>query len=201
MCGYYKKAEQILITEFDKTLFSMNAISISATNNYIITSYLNKSNDTKWVIKKMSDIYKKISDITSSDKQIVCNNLLAAYIVDNEKTNNSIIEMLSKDINDSEDDPYHLFYMHQNMMVFYFLNGDYESFSHEHSLCNIPGLLSPYNIFFEEKADFLKNNISNNWSIQDLQEQLIKWGEKYPEIKYSLYKNSVLFGFIERWFE
>lgn len=201
MCGDYKKAREILITEFDKALFLRNSISISATNNYIIASYLNKSNDTKWLIRKLSDIYEKISDITFSDQQIVCNNLLAAYIVDNEKTNISIIEKLSKDINDSEEDPYHLFYMHQNMMVFYFLSGDHESFSHERSLCNIPGLLSPYNTFFESKGDFLEDNISNNWSIQHLQKQLTKWGERYPEIKYSLYKNSVLFGFIERWFE
>ena len=201
MCGDYKKAEEVLITEFDKTLFNRDAISISATNNYIIASYLNKSNDTKWLIRKLSDLYKKISDITFSDQQIVCNNLLAAYIVDNVQANHSIIEKLSETINDSEDDPYHLFYMHQNMMVFYFLSGNYEGFSYERSLCIIPGLLSPYKTFFEGKADFLENNICNNWSIQHLQKQLTKWGERYPEIKYSLYKNSILFGFIERWFE
>lgn len=201
MCGDYQRAEKILINEFKKTLFKKNAISVSATNNYIIVSYLNKTNNIKWLLEKLLNLYEEISDSSFSDQQIIYNNLLAAYIAENSISNNSKIRDISKCINDTEKDLYHLFYMHQNMMIYYFLNGDADSFTYERSLCNISGLLSPYSNFFKAKADFLEDNINKNWNIQQLQTQLVKWGEKYPEKKYSLYKNSILFGFIERWFE
>lgn len=201
MCGEYEEARKILFKEFNKSFFYQNAVSISATNNYIIVSYLNKTYDTKLLIKKIFDLHKKISGTRFSDQQIVCNNLLAAYIEENSIENISKIKELSEDIYANEKDPYHLFYMHQNMMIFYFLNGDFDAFICECNLCSIPELLSTYSTFFTAKAKFLEDNINNNWNIQQLQKQLVKWGERYPEKKYSLYKNPVLFGFIERWFE
>ena len=91
--------------------------------------------------------------------------------------------------------------MHHNMMVYYFLIGDENAFEQERSLCIIPGLLAPYSAFFIAKADFLQENINNDWSAQQLYLQLLEWGKYYSEKKYSLYKYPILFGFIERWFE
>lgn len=201
MCGEYEEAYKILKKEFNDTFFMRNAVSISATNNYIIISYLNNSKDVKWITNQMSALNKMINDDVFSDQQIINNNLLAAYIMENNASNHSKIIELSNNISSNEKDIYHLFFMHHNMMVYHFLDADLDAFKHERGLCIVPGLLAPYSDFFISKADFLQENINNNWNIKQLQQQLNEWGEHYCEKKYVLYKYPILFGFIERWFE
>ena len=201
ICGEYIKAHQILSKEFDNTFFMKNAVSISATNNYIIISYLSNIKDSKWLLNKIYTLNEKINDYVFSDQQIINNNLLAAYIEENNISNQNKIIELSNSIYLYQKDRYHLFYTHHNMMVYYFLIGDRNAFEQERNLCNIPGLLSSYSAFFIAKADFLEENINKNWNIRQLYLQLLEWGKYYPEKKYSLYKYPVLFGFIERWFE
>lgn len=201
MCGEYIEAHQILSKEFDNTLFMKNAISMSATNNYIIISYLSDLKDVKWLVNKMYTLNEKMNDYVFSDQQIINNNLLAAYIEENIISNNDKIMELSNDIYLHKKDIYHLFFTHHNMMVYYFLLGDKNAFEQERNLCIIPGLLAPYSAFFSAKADFLQENIHKTWNIRQLYLQLLDWGKYYPEKKYSLYKYPVLFGFIERWFE
>lgn len=201
MCGEYEEAYKILVKEFNSEFFKKNAVSISATNNYIIISYLSNTKDAKWLVNKISVLNKMIDDYVFSDQQIVYNNLLAAYIVESDITNHTKIIELSKDMCSTEKDIYHLFFMHHNMMVYYFLTGDLDAFKRERELCVVPGLLAPYCDFFISKVCFLQENINNNWNIQQLQRQLSQWGEHYSERKYTLYKYPILFGFIERWFE
>lgn len=201
MCGEYEAAYQILLKEFDDTFFMKNAVSISATNNYIIISYLNNTKDLKWIVNRLFTLNEMIKGYGFSDQQIINNNLLAVYIVQNDISNHSKIIELSNNICLCEKDIYHLFFMHHNMMIYYFLLGDIEAFEHERDLCIVPGLLAPYKDFFVSKANFLQENIDNNWNIQQLQQHLIEWGEHYIEKKYVLYKYPILFGFIERWFE
>lgn len=201
MCGEYEDAYQILKKEFNNMFFIKNAVSISATNNYIITSYLSNTKDAKWLIDKLSVLNKMLNDYVFSDQQIINNNLLAAYIVENDITNHAKIIELSNNMCSTEKDIYHLFFMHHNMMVYHFLAGDLDAFNRERKLCIVPRLLAPYRDFFISKADFLQENIDNNWNISQLQRQLSQWGECYFEKKYILYKYPILFGFIERWFE
>lgn len=201
MCGKYKVAQDLLLSEFGDMFFEQNAISISATNNYLIVSYLSGFKDVKWLVNHQTTLNRLISDKNFSDQQIIYNNLLAVYIEDNYLSNSSIIKELSNKIYSTGKDIYHLFFMHQNMMVYYFLCGNLNGFMYEYDLCSIPSLLSPYSDFFTSKATFLQNNISNQWDIKQLQQQLLYWGERYTEQKYSLYKHPVLYGFIERWFE
>lgn len=201
MCGEYEEAYKTLRKEFNRTLFMKNAVSISATNNYIIISYLSNSEDAKWLVNKISALNKMVNDYVFSDQQIINNNLLAAYIVENDIANYTKIIELSNDMFLIEKDIYHLFFMHHNMMVYYFLSGDLDAFKRERDLCIVPGLLAPYSDFFISKAAFLQENIDNNWNVQQLQRQLSQWGKRYSEKKYILYKYPILFGFIERWFE
>ena len=201
MCGEYEEAYKILRKEFNNTFFMKNAVSISATNNYIIISYLSNSEDAIWLVNKISTLNKMVNDYVFSDQQIINNNLLAAYIVENDIANYTKIIELSNDMRSTEKDMYHLFFMHHNMMVYHFLAGDLEAFKRERELCIVPGLLAPYSEFFISKAAFLQENIDNNWNIQQLQRQLCQWGERYSEKKYIFYKYPILFGFIERWFE
>ncbi|MBE5948388.1 MAG: hypothetical protein E7261_05085 [Lachnospiraceae bacterium] len=201
MCGKYKKAKEVLYKEFCTHFFEKNAISVSATNNYIIVCYLEQAFDAKHLVKRFSALYDKISSFTFSDQQIICNNLLAAYIEEDRISNEDKLKELFEYIHNTEEDIYHLFYMHQNMIIYHFLNGDYDSFMYESSLCNIPGLLLPYSTFFSGRTEFLKENICNNWDMKQLKKHLLIWGNIYPEEKYSLYKNPLLFGFVERWFE
>lgn len=201
MCGEYEEAYQILKKEFNSMFFIKNAVSISATNNYVITSYLSNTKDTKWLIDKLSVLNKMLNDYVFSDQQIINNNLLAAYIVENDTANHTKIIELSNNMCSTEKDIYHLFFMHHNMMVYHFLAGDLDAFNRERELYIVPGLLAPYRDFFISKADFLQENIDNNWNISQLQRQLSQWGERYYEKKYILYKYPILFGFIERWFE
>lgn len=201
MCGEYEEACKILKHEFDNTFYKKNAVSISATNNYIIISYLNNSKDVKWLIDKISALNEMINDYVFSDQQIINNNLLAAYIMENEVTNHSKIIEISNNIRSNEKDIYHLFFMHHNMMIYHFLVGDLDAFKRERDLCVVPGLLAPYSDFFVSKANFLQENIERKWNIKQLQQQLNGWGECYSEKKYVLYKYPILFGFIERWFE
>lgn len=142
-----------------------------------------------------------INDYVFSDQQIINNNLLAAYIMENEVTNHSKIIEISNNIRSNEKDIYHLFFMHHNMMIYHFLVGDLDAFKRERDLCVVPGLLAPYSDFFVSKANFLQENIERKWNIKQLQQQLNGWGECYSEKKYVLYKYPILFGFIERWFE
>ena len=201
MCGEYEEACKILKQEFDNTFYKKNAVSISATNDYIISSYLNNSKDVKWLIDKISALNEMINGYVFSDQQIINNNLLAAYIMENEVTNYSKIIEISNNIRSNEKDIYHLFFMHHNMMIYHFLVGDLDAFKHERDLCVVPGLLAPYRDFFVSKANFLQENIECKWNIKQLQQQLNGWGECYSEKKYVLYKYPILFGFIERWFE
>jgi hypothetical protein len=201
MCGEYEKAYKILLKEFADTLFKKNSVSISATNNYIIISYLNKLKDVKWLVNKISALNELINDYVFSDQQIIYNNLLAAYIVENDISKHLKIIELSNNMYLYEKDIYHLFFMHHNMMVYHFLLGDLEAFKYERNLYVVPSLLAPYSDIFISKADFLQENIHRNWDIQQLQQHLIEWGKYYSEAKYVLYKFPVLFGFIERWFE
>ena len=143
----------------------------------------------------------KVSSYSFSDQQIIYNNLLAAYIEESHTENRLQIKEISNNILLYENDLYHLFFMHHNMMTYHFLNGNYEAFMHERELYHFPGLLLPYKDFFNEKTNFLQMNINNNWTVQTLNQQLLEWGKKYPEKKYTLYKAPILFGFIERWFE
>ena len=201
MCGEYETAQRILKKEFEDTFFMKNAISISSTNNYIIVSYLVNSKVAKWLANKMSALNEMINDYVFSDQQIINNNLLAAYIVENYSTNCSKIINISNNIHSNEKDIYHLFFMHHNMMIYYFLVGDLDAFKRERDLCVVPGLLAPYRDFFVSKTDFLQKNIMYNWNIKQLQLQLAEWGKHYSEKKYEHYKYPILFGFIERWFE
>lgn len=201
MCGEYEEGRKILLNEFNNTFFMKNAISISATNNYIILSYLNNVKDIQWTVNKLYTLKEMINENDFSDQQIINNNLLAAYIAANGISKNSEIIELSNNICTCEKDIYHLFFMHHNMMIYYFLRGDIPAFKVERDLCIVPGLLAPYRDFFISKSDFLLENINSNWNIQQLQNNLIKWGEHYSEKKYVLYKYPILFGFIERWFE
>ncbi|MBO5138884.1 MAG: hypothetical protein J6B89_04545 [Bacilli bacterium] len=200
-CGEYEEAYRILKKEFNDTFCTRNVVSISATNNYIIISYLNNSKNVKWLIDKLSDLNEMINDYVFSDQQIINNNLLAAYIVENNAINYSKIIEFSSNILSNERDIYHLFFMHHNMMIYHFLVGDLDAFKRERDLCIVPGLLAPYSNFFVSKADFLQENIYSDWDIKQLQQQLNEWGNCYPEKKYVLYKYPILFGFIERWFE
>ena len=201
MCGEYEEGRKILLNEFNNTFFMKNAVSISATNNYIILSYLINVKDILWTVNKLYTLKKMIDENDFSDQQIINNNLLAAYIAANDISKNSEIIELSNNICTCEKDMYHLFFMHHNMMIYYFLLGDIPAFKAERDLCIVPSLLAPYRDFFISKADFLLENINSNWNIQQLQKHLIKWGEHYSEKKYVLYKYPILFGFIERWFE
>ena len=201
MCGEYERAQKVLFKEFNNTFCKKNAITISAQNNYIIVSYLNKSYNNKKLIDEMDRLNKSLNCCVFSDQQIIYNNLLAAYIEDDVVLNHKKIEELNQKIYCNESDTYHLFFMHHNMMTFYFLNGNVDAFLNERKLCDIPGLLLPYDAFFKAKTDFLQENIGNMWNISQLQKNLVLWGERYSEKKYALYKLPVLFGFIERWFE
>lgn len=201
MCGEYEEAYKILRKEFNNTFFMKNAVAISATNNYIIISYLSHSKDATWLVNKVSALNKMVDEYEFSDQQIINNNLLAAYIVENTIANSTKIIELSKHMFSMEKDIYHLFFMHHNMMVYYFLSGDLDNFKRERDLYIVPGLLAPYSDFLISKAAFLEENINNNWNVEQLQKQLSQWSECYFEKKYTLYKYPILFGFIERWFE
>lgn len=200
LCGNYETARNILHQEFDK-FSGTSIIAVSAENNYNIVSYLDKTKTISWLVKKFSKLCKKMDCDTFSDRQIIYNNFLAALIEENRKENDKKIEELSQIIQNNSGDAYHSFYLHQNMMIFYFLKKDHTKYKQECGLCCIPGLLSSYEAFFKARADFLEANIDKDWDIQYLQEHLLKWGECYTEKKYLLYKRTVLFGFIERWFE
>lgn len=200
MCGKYETARNILHREFDE--FSCpDIITISAENNYNIVSYLDKAQNIRWLVKKFSELCTKTEHDTFSDRQIICNNFLAALIEENQIENDKKIEELSHTIQIGADDSYHSFYLHQNRMTLYFLNKNHKKYNQERELCCVPGLLSSYEDFFKARADFLEANINRDWNMQQLQEHLTEWGESFPEKKYSLYKRPVLFGFIERWFE
>lgn len=200
ICGMYETACNILHREFDKFSCS-DIITVSAENNYNIVSYLDEAQSIRWLVKRLSELYVKTEHNTFSDRQIICNNLLAALIEENQYDNSEKIEELSHTIQIDCDDSYHSFYLHQNRMTLYFLNKNFKKYNEERKLCCVPGLLSSYEEFFKARADFLEVNINKDWDIQQLQVHLTKWGESYPEKKYSLYKRPILFGFIERWFE
>lgn len=201
MCGEYEEAKNILLKEFNNTLWEQNAVSLSATNNYIVVAYLSLAKNVKWLLSNLMALYNKVSSYSFSDQQIIYNNLLAAYIEESHTENRLQIKEISNNILLYENDLYHLFFMHHNMMTYHFLNGNYEAFMHERELYHFPGLLLPYKDFFNEKTNFLQMNINNNWNVNTLNQQLLEWGKKYPEKKYTLYKAPILFGFIERWFE
>lgn len=201
MCGRYNEAQNVLGREFKNLLQEQNAVSLSATNNYIINTYLSGSQKAKWLVNNFINLVN-ISDVPRfSDKQIINNNLLAAYIEENYLQNSFEIENKCKEICANERDLYHLFHLHHNMLIYYFLKGDLMGFKHESDLCRVPALLSPYSAFFSSKIDFMQDNIDKHWNIKELEYHLSKWGEQYPETKFSLYKHPVLYGFIERWFE
>lgn len=200
ICGMYETARNILDREFDKFSCS-DIITVSAENNYNIVSYLDKVQSIRWLVKRFSELYAKTEHDTFSDRQIICNNFLAALIEENRRENIEIIEKLSHTIQIGTDDSYHSFYLHQNRMTLFFLNKNHKKYNQERQLCCVPGLLSSYEDFFKARADFLEANINKDWDIQQLQNHLAEWGESYPEKKYSLYKRPILFGFIERWFE
>lgn len=200
ICGEYGIAYDILQREFDG-FFNTNIIDVSAENNFIIVSYLNKRQSIKWLVKKLLNLTEKIKIDTFSDSQIIYNNLFAALIEENRSINDEEIEKIFHKMQGNTNDTYHSFFLHQNRMTFYFLQNNYKQYKQERELYQVPGLLSSYKDFFKAKADFLEGNINQSWNIQQLQENLAIWGEIYPEKKYSLYKRPVLFGFIERWFE
>lgn len=200
ICGIYETARNILHREFDK-FFGSDIITVSAENNYNIVSYLGNAQNINWLVKRLSELYAKTEHDIFSDRQIICNNFLAALIEENQRENIEKIEELSHIIQIGTDDSYHTFYLHQNRMTLFFLNKNHKKYNQERKLCCVPGLLSSYADFFKARSDFLEANINKDWDIQQLQGHLAEWGECYPEKKYSLYKRPILFGFIERWFE
>ena len=162
LCGNYEDAKKILYKEFRNSLWESNAISLSATNNFLIVSYLNDSKDINWLRKNLFFLFQKVKHTLYSDRQIIFNNFLASLVEENDISNHAKIQNLTEDIYSYEEDVYHLFFTHHNMMIYYFLNKDFHSFMKEKTLCSIPGLLSPYKIFFVEKANFFRDNIFPN---------------------------------------
>lgn len=201
ICGYFELAKKILYNEFKKKLKLKNIISFSARNNYIIVLYFSKNPTRNWLVDSFSSLQAFINGDNFSDAHIVNNNLLAAYIeTDINKYMQKILDMYEYILSNTND-IYHNFFLHQNMMIYYFLLGDRVNLLKQMHIYVIPGLLATYEEFFLKRDNFLVENVDNHWDIYELKKHMLKWGQCYYEKKYTIYKNPVLFGFIERWFE
>lgn len=147
-------------------------------NNLYLTQYQSKTINLEEYIVCMQKLLLK--NISYNDKLIMENNLCVAYLLIPHlayKGEKRLREILK------EGNPYNSFYAQHNLLIYYYLKNDKNSFNDVYKKITIPKLLSSSTTLFLNKFKQLKLNIDNNKN------------------KNLHYNKLYLWGTIERWFE
>lgn len=172
-------------------------LQMSAINNYIVASCLI---DKKLCYKGTIQLSAYCKMGYQSDFCICINNYVSLSILCGIKSLNQSI-MICKELLANTNDPYHIFFAKQNLIVLFFLNNDSEFWECIDTL-QVPYLLINYKTILSDKISFLKANYYQEWSViqlsYEMKNYLIDKGHKNISSYYTL---PVLLGLIERWFE
>lgn len=186
----------------DKNILSLKEIHF---NGYI--SYENNKSVINILLHNIqknpfTSLLKKIKQKpTYGDYMIIKNNYIAFKI----KMNQFILEenkKMIKEILDTQDQ-YHIFFLQYNLLIYFYKSKKEDDFDFLYSLIKIPQLLKSYHDFFLDKIKEIKILKDHHKYLNDdqLKTELNKVYERYSDLRIGTYKEIILFGLIERWYE
>jgi hypothetical protein len=198
--GQYSKAFELLKAKpsIDLSLINQDT-QLSFKNNYWVAGRLSNRFSLPRVIKEFNGLLKEAGNSNSSDVMIIRNNAAAALLKNNHE---KAIEMLEYVI--SHGDSYHQFYALHNLLSFYFEAGDVDNYNH--TIIKIKAsddpLIQPFQSFFNDKFQIMLLLMKEELTFTEKENRLLYiMNERYPSPGYAYFKNLILYGGIERWFE
>ena len=107
-----------------------------------------------------------------------------------------------KEILDTQDQ-YHIFFLQYNLLIYFYKSKKEDDFDFLYSQIKIPQLLKSYHDFFLDKIKEIKILKDHHKYLNDdqLKTELNKVYERYSDLRIGTYKEIILFGLIERWYE
>ncbi|MNN57893.1 hypothetical protein D3C81_1729070 [compost metagenome] len=130
---------------------------------------------------------------------IIRNNAAAALLKNNHE---KAVEMLEYVINHG--DSYHQFYALHNLLSLYFEAGDINNCNDTivKIKANDDPLIQPFQSFFNDKFQTMLMLMKADLTFAEKENRLLSiMNERYPSPGYAYFKNLILYGGIERWFE
>ncbi len=191
----YKTAYQIL-SECNTYSKDYNT---AVQNNRIIAGFLAGKFSVTKVLSDFCNLKEERSLAMTSDYCIVANNYVSALLVSKKIDKCELIEEIEQEII-LQNDSYHTFYAHHNLLLLYYLISDIKKFERTLESIEVPYLLRRYKSLFSEKFLFYQNSFYNKYSYEELDNKLQSL-TTVNEYGYSLYMRPILWGLMERWFK
>ncbi|KAF5039540.1 hypothetical protein [Oscillibacter sp.] len=174
---------------------------ISFKNNWLVAQAMDGGMHKKDVRKEFETLFQGLEGKNFSDSVIVQNNYAAALIWSAPKTCAPTARQILKRIIQAQEDEYHNFFAIHNMLILCCLTADIDNFHRWYLSLRVPYLLRSYDDYFITKFKILSENFHDCGSLQQIETALLPLKERFSELDSNFYRNSVLWGVIERWFE
>ena len=199
---FSSKYEKALSLFEDKDKILMKSINediyISLENNKYVTKsllYQTKRNPFKRILKQIS------INNQNSDWFIIKNNQIAHDILLGNKNLEKNIKLINE-IEQSQD-CFHIFFLQYNLLTHAYINKNIDLFDELYQKIKVPTLLKDYKDYFADRLNKL-NSLKEKkifMNTHALKKEFELIDERYETLRIGHFKEIVLFGLIERWYE